>query len=354
MRFVPHPVAVLSVRNDRDTMGVTVSSLVSLSLEPPLVGVSIGKQASVYELLRNAGGFSLSILGDGQEDLARRFASGHPPLVHWSGVDDGRGPPRAAPGRRARLARGADDRGARRRRPHVLHRRGRVGRARPGSERADVPRPLVPLLVIDAVVFDMDGVLIASEEVWDEVREAYVRERGGRYDDEVQRAMMGMSSAEWSQYLHDVAGVPDEPAAINEEVVRRMLDAYREHLPLIDGAVDAVQRLAARYPLGLASSSNRPLIDAVLLVAGLTPFFTATVSSEEVPRGKPAPDVYLEAARRLGVDARALRSRRGLARRHPLGEGGRHARDRDPEPVVSARRRGARPGGRHDPLARTS
>ena len=157
--------------------------------------------------------------------------------------------------------------------------------------------------MIDAVVFDMDGVLIASEEVWDEVREAYVRERGGRYDDEVQRAMMGMSSVEWSQYLHDVAGVPDEPAAINDEVVRRMLDTYREHLPLIDGAVDAVQRLAARYPLGLASSSNRPLIDAVLLVAGLTPFFAATVSSEEVPRGKPSPDVYLEAARRLGVDA---------------------------------------------------
>jgi HAD superfamily hydrolase (TIGR01509 family) len=158
--------------------------------------------------------------------------------------------------------------------------------------------------VIEAVVFDMDGVLIASEEVWDEVREAYVRERGGRYDDEVQRAMMGMSSVEWSRYLHDVAGVPDQPAAINDEVVRRMLDAYRKHLPLIDGAVDAVRRLAARYPLGLASSSNRPLIDAVLLVAGLTSFFSATVSSEEVPRGKPAPDVYLEAARRLEVDAR--------------------------------------------------
>jgi HAD superfamily hydrolase (TIGR01509 family) len=157
--------------------------------------------------------------------------------------------------------------------------------------------------VIQAVVFDMDGVLIASEELWDEVREAYVRERGGRYDDKVQRAMMGMSSTEWSQYLHDVAGVPDEPATINDEVVRRMLESYREHLPLIDGAIEAVQRLAARWPLGLASSSNRPLIDAVLLVAGLAPFFTTTVSSEEVERGKPAPDVYLEAARRLGVDA---------------------------------------------------
>ena len=158
--------------------------------------------------------------------------------------------------------------------------------------------------MIEAVVFDLDGVLIQSEEVWDEVREAYVRERGGRYDDEVQRAMMGMSSVEWSQYLHDAAGVPDTPAEINDEVVRRMLDAYRAHLPLVDGAVDAVRRLADRYPLGLASSSNRPLIDAVLLVAGLTQFFTATVSSEEVARGKPAPDVYLEAATRLRVDAR--------------------------------------------------
>ena len=156
--------------------------------------------------------------------------------------------------------------------------------------------------MIDAVVFDMDGVLIQSEEVWDEVRERYVRERGGRYDDEIQRAMMGMSSLEWSRYLHETAGVPEDPATINEEVVARMLDAYREHVPLIEGAVDAVQRLAARYPLGLASSSNRPLIDTVLDVTGLAPCFKATVSSEEVARGKPAPDVYLEAARRLGVD----------------------------------------------------
>jgi HAD superfamily hydrolase (TIGR01509 family) len=157
--------------------------------------------------------------------------------------------------------------------------------------------------VTEAVVFDLDGVVVQSEEVWDEVREAYVRERGGRYDAEVQRALMGMSSTEWSRYLHDAAGVPDEPRAINEEVVRRMLAAYREHLPLIDGAVEAVQRLATRYPLGLASSSNRELIDAVLLVAGLAQYFRATVSSEEVAHGKPAPDVYLEAARRLGVDA---------------------------------------------------
>jgi HAD superfamily hydrolase (TIGR01509 family) len=152
---------------------------------------------------------------------------------------------------------------------------------------------------VAAVVFDLDGVLIQSEEVWDAVRERYVRERGGRYDDEIQRAMMGMSSTEWSRYLHETAGIADEPQAINDEVVRRMLAAYGEHLPLIDGAVDAVRRLAERWPLALASSSNRPLIDAVLDVAGLASCFRATVSSEEVARGKPAPDVYLEAARRL-------------------------------------------------------
>jgi HAD superfamily hydrolase (TIGR01509 family) len=155
--------------------------------------------------------------------------------------------------------------------------------------------------VSDAVVFDLDGVLIESEEVWDAVREQYVRDRGGRYDAEVQRALMGMSSSEWSRYLHEVAGVPDEPDAINDEVVRRMLAAYRERLPLLPGAVEAVKRLAARLPLGLASSSNRPLIDTVLELSGLTEYFTVTVSSEEVERGKPAPDVYLEAARRLDV-----------------------------------------------------
>ena len=152
-------------------------------------------------------------------------------------------------------------------------------------------------------MFDLDGVLLASEEVWDEVRERFVRGRGGRYDDEVQRAMMGMSSSEWSQYLHDEAGVPDEPAAINREVVRLMLEAYRERLPLIEGAVEAVRRLGEQWPLGVASSSNRELIDAVLRESGLAPCFRATVSSEEVPRGKPEPDVYLEAARRLGVAA---------------------------------------------------
>jgi HAD superfamily hydrolase (TIGR01509 family) len=156
--------------------------------------------------------------------------------------------------------------------------------------------------VIDAVVFDLDGVLIDSEQVWDEVREALAHERGGSWSERAQADMMGMSSPEWSRYMHDLVGVADPPEVIAEEVVRRMEARYREQLPLLPGAREAVERLAQRWPLGLASSSNRPLIDLALEVSGLSPFFKATVSSEEVARGKPAPDVYLEACRRLEVE----------------------------------------------------
>ena len=157
--------------------------------------------------------------------------------------------------------------------------------------------------MIDAVVFDLDGVILDSEELWDEVREELARERGGRWSDRAQADMMGMSSGEWSRYMHEVVGLSEAPEEINREVVRRMLDGYEELLPLIDGAVDAVRRIGARWPLGLASSSNRELIDRALEVSGLAPLFRETVSSEEVARGKPAPDAYLEAARRLGVEA---------------------------------------------------
>jgi HAD superfamily hydrolase (TIGR01509 family) len=155
--------------------------------------------------------------------------------------------------------------------------------------------------LIEAVVFDLDGVLLDSEQIWDEVREQLARERGGRWHERAQRAMMGMSSTEWSQYMHDEIGLPESPEEISAEVVRRLEEQYRQHLPLLDGAVEAVERLAAHWPLGIASSSNREVIDLVLELSGLAPFFKVTVSSEEVARGKPAPDVYLEAARRLGV-----------------------------------------------------
>jgi HAD superfamily hydrolase (TIGR01509 family) len=155
--------------------------------------------------------------------------------------------------------------------------------------------------LVEAVVFDLDGVIVDSEHVWDEVRETLARERGGRWHDRAQADMMGMSSTEWSRYMHDVIGLAESPAEINAEVVRRMEARYADDLPLIDGAVEAVRRLADAFRLGLASSSNPPLIELVLSASGLSPLFEATVSSEEVERGKPAPDVFLEAARRLEV-----------------------------------------------------
>jgi HAD superfamily hydrolase (TIGR01509 family) len=159
--------------------------------------------------------------------------------------------------------------------------------------------------VIEAVVFDLDGIIIDSEHVWDDVRQELAEERGGRWHDDASRDMMGMSSPEWSRYMREVIGLRQPPEEINAEVVRRMEAVYRERLPLIPGAAEAVERLADRWPLGLASSSNRELIDLALDASGLGRWFGATVSSEEVPRGKPAPDVFLEAARRL--DARPER-----------------------------------------------
>jgi HAD superfamily hydrolase (TIGR01509 family) len=156
--------------------------------------------------------------------------------------------------------------------------------------------------VIEAVIFDLDGVLLDSEQVWDEAREQLAKERGGRWHENAQRDMMGMSSLEWSRYMHDVIGLSEPPEEISREVVERLAALYRRQLPVIPGARDAVERLAARWRLGLASSSNRELIDLALELLGVKHLFKATVSSEEVARGKPAPDVYLEAARRLGVD----------------------------------------------------
>lgn len=153
-----------------------------------------------------------------------------------------------------------------------------------------------------AVVFDMDGVLISSEEIWDEVREGLSAELGGSWSPRAHHDMMGMSTGEWTGYMHDTLGVPLDPPAIADEVVARLVARYRERPPFIDGAAEAVRTLAGRLPLGLASSSTRSLIDAVLDQSGLAACFRATVSSEEVGRGKPEPDVYLEALARLRVE----------------------------------------------------
>jgi HAD superfamily hydrolase (TIGR01509 family) len=153
-----------------------------------------------------------------------------------------------------------------------------------------------------AVIFDLDGVLVDSESVWDDVRKRFVEEKGGHWHESAQRDMMGMSSVEWSRYVRDQLGVDMDPAKISLEVADRVVDVYRESLPLLPGAVEAVTSMAGEWTLGLASSSNRHVIDLVLDLAGIADAFEATVSSEEVGAGKPAPDVYLEAAKRLSVD----------------------------------------------------
>jgi HAD superfamily hydrolase (TIGR01509 family) len=154
---------------------------------------------------------------------------------------------------------------------------------------------------LTAVIFDLDGVLIDSEGVWNTARREVALEHGGRWPDDAQRAMMGMSSTEWSEYMHDELGVELSSRRISEMVVARLRNLYREQLPLLPGARDAVIRLVQVWPLGLASSANRPIIELALDLAGLKDSFAVTVSSEEVAHGKPAPDVYLECARRLGA-----------------------------------------------------
>jgi HAD superfamily hydrolase (TIGR01509 family) len=154
----------------------------------------------------------------------------------------------------------------------------------------------------DAVIFDLDGVLLDSEQRWNEAKEAVTREAGGTWLDDAPRVMMGMSSPEWSAYMRDDLRVPLDAEEINRDVVRRMHEGYEAGLPLLPGALVAVRAMGARWPLGLASSSNREIIDAFLDAAGVRDAFGATLSSEQVARGKPAPDVYLAVAELLGVD----------------------------------------------------
>ena len=154
---------------------------------------------------------------------------------------------------------------------------------------------------IEAVVFDLDGVIIDTEGVWEEVRREYVAEHGREFLPDSQTAMMGMSTPEWSRHLAVDVGVGLPAEQVASEVLSRMASRYRSDLPLIPGSVDAVRRIAAAFPVALASSSARILIDQVLETAGLTGVFRVTLSTEEVPRGKPAPDVYLEAVAMLGL-----------------------------------------------------
>jgi len=154
--------------------------------------------------------------------------------------------------------------------------------------------------MIEAVVFDLDGVLIDSEPVWEQARRQVVAEHGGHWAADAQQRLMGMSTGEWAAYLSEDLGVGLPSETIAALVIERMAARYTEHLPLMPGAVEAVRRLAARWPLGLASSSSPSLIDTVLDAADLRQYFVTTLSTEQVAHGKPAPDIYLAVCGLLG------------------------------------------------------
>jgi HAD superfamily hydrolase (TIGR01509 family) len=154
--------------------------------------------------------------------------------------------------------------------------------------------------MIKAVVFDLDGVLIDSEPVWEQVRRGLVAERGGHWAPDAQRRLMGMSTPEWARYLSEDLGVGLPPDQVARVVIDRMTARYTEHVPLMDGAVDAVHRVAARWPLAVASSAPAVLIQTVLTAAGLRSCFSVVMSTEQVAHGKPAPDIYLAVTAALG------------------------------------------------------
>lgn len=155
---------------------------------------------------------------------------------------------------------------------------------------------------IAAVVFDMDGVLTDTETIWDDVRRGLAAADGVPWPEGATEAMMGMSTPEWSDYLATTVGVRGTPPEVAERTIEEMATRYRQHLPTLPGAVEAVQRLSARWPLAVASSSPRRLIDTTLDTLGITANFRTSVSTEEVAAGKPAPDGYLRACELLGVE----------------------------------------------------
>jgi HAD superfamily hydrolase (TIGR01509 family) len=151
------------------------------------------------------------------------------------------------------------------------------------------------------IIFDLDGVLFETEQVWNDVRHDFAVAHGGHWGPEDQPMVMGANSMEWAAHMREHNGVRLSEQEIYDGIIGGLRARYAEHLPLIAGAGEAVRRLAESHRLGVASSSPREVIEYVLQLAGLLGCFATIVSSDEVGRGKPAPDVYLEACARLGV-----------------------------------------------------
>lgn len=155
----------------------------------------------------------------------------------------------------------------------------------------------------EAIIFDLDGTLTDTEAVWDEVRRGLAAEAGLPWPEGTTQAMMGMSTAEWARYLVEVVGLPMTPEDAARVTIATMAERHEEDLKVLPGAVAAVRRMAEHFPLALASSSPRQLIESAVHALGLEDVFGVRVSTEEVASGKPAPDGFLRAAELLGVAA---------------------------------------------------
>lgn len=153
-----------------------------------------------------------------------------------------------------------------------------------------------------AIIFDLDGTLVDTESVWDGVRRSLAKEAGVPWPDDATQAMMGMSTPEWGRYLSETVGLPMSGEEAAERTIEAMARHHEEGAEVLPGAVEAVRRMAERWPVAVASSSPRVLIDASLAALGIADLMRATVSTEEVERGKPAPDGFLRAAELLGVE----------------------------------------------------
>ena len=153
------------------------------------------------------------------------------------------------------------------------------------------------------VIFDLDGTLVESEQIWRDVRRDFVIKHGGRWHDGAQATMIGMRTAEWARYIHDDLGVALDAKVIIEDVVTGVIARLSSGIPLLPGAQAALERLAGAFTLGLATSANSAVAKTVLAKTGWDKFFAIVVSADEVARGKPAPDVYVRAVELLNADA---------------------------------------------------
>ena len=154
---------------------------------------------------------------------------------------------------------------------------------------------------IQAVIFDMDGVLVDSEHYWIQSRQEFAQAHGRTWTPEMQQQVMGRSTAAWARVMREQLELDLPAEAIMDGIVGRVIAHYERELPLMPGALEAVRLAASAYRIALASGSPTAIIERVLDLTGLDSVFEHVLYGDDFEHGKPAPDIYLETARRLGL-----------------------------------------------------